>query len=66
MTFWGHCRQVDFYILMVYVVSVERSGAVAQLRTLDYENPDSNPGCGVTTLRKFFHSTLFQFTQLNK
>ena len=37
-----------------------------ELRTLDYENPGSNPGCGVKTLGKFFHSTLLQFTQLNK
>ena len=40
--------------------------SVAQLRTLDYENPGSNPGCSVKTLGKLFHSTLLQFTQLNK
>ena len=45
-------------------VSVERSGSGVELRTLDYENPGSNPGCGVKTLGKFFHSTLLQFTQL--
>ena len=45
---------------------VERSGSGVELRTLDYENPGSNPGCGVKTLGKFFHSTLVQFTQLNK
>ena len=45
---------------------VERSGSGVELRTLDYENPGSNPGCGVKTLGKFFHSTLLQFTQLNK
>ena len=44
---------------------VERSGSGVELRTLDYENPGSNPGCDVKTLGKFFHSTLFQFTQLN-
>ena len=44
----------------------ERSGSGVELRTLDYENPGSNPGCGVNTLGKFFHSTLLQFTQLNK
>ena len=43
----------------------ERSGSGVELRTLDYENPGSNPGCGVKTLGKFFHSTLLQFTQLN-
>ena len=43
---------------------VERSGSGVELRTLDYENPGSNPGCGVKTLGKFFHSTLLQFTQL--
>ena len=37
-----------------------------ELRTLDYENTGSNPGCGVKTVGKFFHSTLLQFTQLNK
>ena len=37
-----------------------------ELRTVDYENPGSNPGCGVKTLGKFFHATLLQFTQLNK
>ena len=46
-------------------VVVERSGSGVELRTLDYENPGSNPGCGVKTLGKFFHSTLLQFTQLN-
>ena len=35
-----------------------------ELRTLDYENPGSNPGCGVKTLGKIFHSTLLQFTQM--
>ena len=44
----------------------ERSGSGVELRTLDYENPGSNPGCGVKTLGTFFHSTLLQFTQLNK
>ena len=42
-----------------------RSGSGVGLRTLDYENPGSNPGCCVKTLGKFFHSTLLQFTQLN-
>ena len=46
--------------------TVERSGSGVGLRTLDYESPGSNPGCGVKTLGKFFHSTLLQFTQLNK
>ena len=45
---------------------VERSGSGVELRTLDYENPGSNPCCGVKTLGKFFHSTLLQFTQLFK
>ena len=45
---------------------VERSGSAVELRTVDYENPGSNPGCGVKTLGKFFHSTLLQFIQLNK
>ena len=49
----------------VFVCVVERSGSGVDLRTLDYENPGSNPGCGVKTLGKFFHSTLLQFTQLN-
>ena len=44
----------------------ERHGSGVALRTLDYENPGSNPGCGVKTLGKFFHSTLLQFTQLFK
>ena len=43
---------------------VERSGSGVELRTLDYDNPCSNPGCGA--LGKFFHSTLLKFTQLNK
>ena len=47
-------------------VNVERSGSGVELRTLDYENPGTNPGCGVKTLGKFVHSTLLQFTQLNK
>ena len=45
---------------------LERSGSRVELRTLDYENPGSNPGCGVRILGKFFHSTLLQFTHLNK
>ena len=28
---------------------VERNGSGVELRTLDYENPGSNPGCGVKT-----------------
>ena len=36
---------------------VERSGSGVELRTLDYENPGSNPGCGVKTMGKFSHST---------
>ena len=47
-------------------VDVERHGSGLALRTLDYENPGSNPGCGVKTLGTFFHSTLLQFTQLFK
>ena len=52
--------------IQTLVSIVERSGSGVELRTLDYENPGSNPGCGVKTLGKFFHSTLLQFTQLNK
>ena len=33
---------------------VEHSGSGVELGTLDYENPGSNPGCGVKTLGKFF------------
>ena len=51
---------------LTHIRIVERSGSGVELRTLDYENPGSNPGCGVKTLGKFFHSTLLQFTQLNK
>ena len=47
-------------------VSIERSGSGVELRTFDYENPGSNPDCGVKTVGKFFHSTLLQFFQLNK
>ena len=53
-------------LLVCNVLLVERSGSGVELRTLDYENPGSNPGCGVKTLGKFFHTTLLQFTQLNK
>ena len=45
---------------------LEHSGSGVELRTLDYENPGSNPGCGVKTFGKFFQSTLLQFTQLYK
>ena len=38
--------------------AVESSGSGVEFRTLDYENPGSNPGCGVKTLGKFVHSTL--------
>ena len=33
---------------------VERSGSGVELRTLNYENPGSNPGCGVKTWGKCF------------
>ena len=55
--------EVQLYWLWHYV---ERNGSGVELRTLYYENPASNPGCGIKTLGKFFHSTLLQFTQLNK
>ena len=54
----------NFHLRQPY--NVERSGSGVELRTHDYENPGSNPGCSVKTLGKFFHSTLLQFTQLNK
>ena len=55
--------QFNFNTCFIYV---ERSGSGVEHWTLDHENPGSNPGCGVKTLGKFFHSTLLQFTQLNK
>ena len=51
---------------LAIIDSIEHSGSGVELRTLNYENLGSNPGCGVKTLGKFFHSTLLQFTQLNK
>ena len=60
------CMTVCSCVWVHVFVYVERSGSVVELRTLDYENPGSNPGCGVKTLGKFFHSTLLQFTQLFK
>ena len=35
------------------LIRVERNGSGVEVRTLDYENPSSNPGCGVKTLGKF-------------
>ena len=55
-----------FQIQIIINKFVERSGSGIELQTLDYEKPGSNPGCVVKTLGKFFHSTLLQFTQLNK
>ena len=49
-----------------YIAFVEGCGSVVELRTLDYENPGSNPGCGAKTLGKCFHSTFLQLTQLYK
>ena len=43
------------YIKLV-TSKILRSGSGVELRTLDYENPGLNPGCGVKTLGKFFHS----------
>ena len=64
------CYCIVLYCIVLYCPLIrlyERSGSGVELRTLDYENPGSNPGCGVKTLGKFFfHSTLPQFTQLNK
>ena len=34
----------------MYANAVERSRSGVELRTLDYENPGWNPGCGVKTL----------------
>ena len=48
------------------IITVERIGSGVELRTIDYENPGLNPGCDIKNLGKFFHSTLLQFTQLNK
>ena len=42
---------------------VERNGSGVELRTLDYENPGSNPGCGVKTVGTFF--TLHCFSSLS-
>ena len=56
----------DKLVVLPPCIFVERSGSGVELRTLDNENPGSNPGCGVKTLGKFVHSTLLQFTQLNK
>ena len=50
----------------IVILCMERSGSGVELRTLDYENPGSNHGCGAKTFGRFFHSTLLQFTQLNK
>ena len=71
MKYLGHiiCNDAKDYRDIASVsqtICVERSGSGVELRTLDYENPGSNPGYGVKTLGKFFHSTLLQFTQLNK
>ena len=41
-------------VITVKVPAPRRSGSGVELRTLDYENPGSNPGCGVKTLGKFF------------
>ena len=38
---------------------LERSGAVAKVRNLDYENPDSNHG-------QVFHCTCLRFNQLHE
>ena len=57
---------IYIYIYVWIYMYIERSGSGVELWTLDYESPGSNPGCGVKTLGKFFHSTLLQFTQLNK
>ena len=35
-------------------IHVERRRSRVELRTLDYEKPGSNPGCGVKTLGEFF------------
>ena len=40
--------------IKVKLSGCERSGSGVELRTIDYENPGSNPGCGVKTLGKFF------------
>ena len=60
------CHFKGWMILCVDYDYVECSGSGVELWTLDKENPGSNPGCGVKTLDRFFHSTLLQFTQLYK
>ena len=39
---------------MIDFFTVERNGSGVELRTLDYENPGSNPGCGVKNLGQVF------------
>ena len=66
---WTVCSEetdVISTLMMTFLCCWNLDGSGVELRTLDYENPGSNPGCGVKTLGKFFHSTLLQFTQLNK
>ena len=50
-------KRDSLYVYVNGMFLVERSGSGVELRTLDYENPGSNPGCVVKTLGKFFHST---------
>ena len=49
-----------------YIGKVQRSGSGVELRTLDKEDPGSNPVLPCKTLGKFVHSTLLQFSQLIK
>ena len=59
-------NNVYSYFFQSFYFYVDHSGSGVELRTLDFENPGSNPGCSVKTLGKFFHSTLLQFSQLYK
>ena len=50
--------------MLIDTSSLERNSSGVELRTLNYENPGSDPGFGVKTLGKFSSSTLIHFTQM--
>ena len=54
------CQRVSEGVRGCQCAFVERNGSGVELRTLDYENPGSNP------VLWCFQSTLLQFTQLYK
>ena len=58
-----HCVRVDIYF---FKISMHIVVQWSEVRTLNQENPGSDPVLSCQTLGECFHSALLQFIQLSK